>query len=180
MATLTPAQVQLLEQAKKFFIGHQSAVGVLLPTAHPPMFIKSGIEGGPWGGTHRGGIPRGRGWGFTEGGSSQGNIATHVEGHAVAIMWQRLFRGAVLIVDRPMCQICGRDLPSTLPAGSELRVISEREGPQSCEALMPIDQLPPSLRQPRQGHRGRLVLYLGREHLWAPSRVLGEASRSAA
>jgi hypothetical protein len=129
MATLTPAQVQLLEQAKKFFIGHQSAVGVLLPTAHPPMFIKSGIEGGPWGGTHRGGIPRGRGWGFTEGGPSRGNIATHVEGHAVAIM--------------------------------------------------PIDQLPPSLRQPQQGHRGRLVLYLGREHLWAPSRVLGEASRSA-
>ena len=128
MATLTPAQVQLLEQAKKFFIGHQSAVGVLLPTAHPPMFIKSGIEGGPWGGTHRGGIPRGRGRGFTEGGPSQGNIATHVEGHAVAIMWQRLFRGAVLIVDRPMCQICGRDLPSTLPAGSELVVISEQEG----------------------------------------------------
>ena len=59
MATLTPAQVQLLEQAKKFFIGHQSAVGVLLPTAHPPMFIKSGIDGGPWGGPHRGGVPRG-------------------------------------------------------------------------------------------------------------------------
>src|SRR5438045_21116 len=110
MATLTPMQAKLLEDAKRFFLGHDSAVGVLLHTAFPPMFIKSGIDGGPWGGTHRGGIPRGRGWGFTQGGPSQGNIATHVEGHTVAIMWQRSFRSALLIVDRPMCQICARDL----------------------------------------------------------------------
>lgn len=128
MATLTPGQVQLLEQAKRFFVGHESAVGVLLPAGHSTMFIKSGIDGGPWGGTHRGGVPRGKGWGFSQGGPSQGNIATHVEGHAVAIMWQRSFGKAALIVDRPMCQICARDLPSTLPAGSELIVISEQEG----------------------------------------------------
>ena len=42
---------------------------------------------------------------FTSG-ASQGNRATHIEGHAAAIMWQREFNRAVLIVDRAMCQVC--------------------------------------------------------------------------
>ena len=67
MATLTPAQVQLLEQAKKFFIGHQSAVGVLLPTAHPPMFIKSGIEGWSLGRNSQRGHSQGERLGFHRG-----------------------------------------------------------------------------------------------------------------
>ena len=92
------------------------------------MFLKSGIDGGPWGGTHRGGIPRGRGYAFTKGGPSQGNIATHVEGHASAVMWQREFKKAVLVVDRPMCKNCTRDLSSTLPPGSRLTVVSEEDG----------------------------------------------------
>ena len=64
MATLTPGQVQLLEQAKRFFVGQESAVGVLLPAGHSTMFIKSGIDGGPWGGTHRVGVPKREGLGF--------------------------------------------------------------------------------------------------------------------
>jgi hypothetical protein len=100
------------------------------------MFLKSGEEGGPWGGAQRGGVPRGKsrakvgvpGYGFTGGGPSQGNIATHVEGHAAAIMWQRKFRKALLIVDRPMCDICSRLLPMALPPGAMLTVLSEEEG----------------------------------------------------
>lgn len=130
MATLDARQAQLLKQAQEFFVGHDGAVGVLIPpTDAAPIFLKSGVHGGPWGGTHRGGIPRGEGWAFTQGGSSQGNIATHVEGHAVAVLWQRGFdNNAVLLVDRPMCKVCERDLPQTMRAGTELTVISEEEG----------------------------------------------------
>ena len=110
----TPIQQRLIDDARRFFIGHTEAVGALMIPGSRPAFIKSGIDGGPWGGTHRGGVPRMSGWAFTRGGPSQGNIATHVEGHAVAIMWQRGIRDAVLLVDRPMCEVCGRNLPSTL------------------------------------------------------------------
>jgi hypothetical protein len=129
MGTLSPVQIALLNQARNFFVGHTEAVGVLLPPDNGvAMFIKSGIDGGPWGGTQRGGVPRMHGWGFTRGGPSQGNIATHVEGHASAILWQRRFRTALLLVDRPMCSVCGRNLAYTLPPGAELRVLSEEEG----------------------------------------------------
>jgi hypothetical protein len=125
---MTSDQAQLLQKAKDFYPGHEGAIGVLRTESESSMFIKSGVEGGPWGGTQRGGIPRGEGYGFTKGGPSQGNIATHVEGHAAAIMWQRGIKRAVLIVDRPMCSICSRDLASALPPNSELVVISEEEG----------------------------------------------------
>jgi hypothetical protein len=134
--SLTKQQAQWLEDARRFFVGHAEAVGVLVPDGHPRMFVKSGEEGGPWGGAQRGGVPRGStrakvgvpGYGFTGGGPSQGNIATHVEGHAAAIMWQRKFRKALLIVDRPMCNICSRLLPMALPPGARLTVLSEEEG----------------------------------------------------
>jgi hypothetical protein len=128
LGALTGEQGQLLQQAKDFYVGHDGAVGTLVADGESPMLIKSGENGGPWGGTQRGGIPRGKGYGFTQGGSSQGNIATHVEGHAAAIMWQRGIRRATLIVDRGMCEICSRDLMSALPPGSELTVVSAEEG----------------------------------------------------
>jgi hypothetical protein len=84
---VTPQQAQYLAQAHAFYVGHQGAVGALVTDPGEALLIRSGEHGGPWGGTHRGGFPRGRGWGFTQGGPSQGNIATHVEGHAAAIMW---------------------------------------------------------------------------------------------
>ena len=124
----TPTQQRLIDDARRFFVGHTEAVGALMIPGSRPAFIKSGIDGGPWGGTHRGGVPRMSGWAFTRGGPSQGNIATHVEGHAVAIMWQRGIRDAVLLVDRPMCEVCGRNLPSTLPLGAHLLVVSPDEG----------------------------------------------------
>jgi hypothetical protein len=125
---LTKEQATWLEDAKRFFVGHTEAVGVMIIDGSPKMFIKSGVDGGPFGGTHRGGIPRGAGYGFTKGGPSQGNIATHVEGHAAVIMWQRKVKKALLLVDRPMCNICSRDLPSTVPPGARLTVISDQEG----------------------------------------------------
>jgi hypothetical protein len=75
---LTERSRALLAQARDYFVGHTEAVGVMFidgPIKYP-MFVKSGHEGGPWGGTHRGGIPRGAGYGFTSGGPSQANIAT--------------------------------------------------------------------------------------------------------
>ena len=88
-----------------------------------PAFIKSGEEGGPWGGTQRGAIPRGRGEAFTSGGHSQGNIATHVEGHCAAIMHQQRVQEATLTMGRDQCQICARNLPTALPPGSRLTVV---------------------------------------------------------
>jgi hypothetical protein len=127
---LTERSRALLARSREYFVGHAGAIGVMFVEApmRYPMFIKSGHEGGPWGGTHRGGVPRGRGWGFTGGGPSEGNIATHVEGHASAIMWQRGLRLAYLLVDREMCSICHRMICNTLPAGATLLVYSDAEG----------------------------------------------------
>ena len=91
MNFLDTRQQQLLVEASAFYPGHSAAVGVLLlPGDDAPLYLKSGIHGGPFGGTHRGGVPRGKGWAFTSGGPSQGNIATHVEGHAVAVSYTHL------------------------------------------------------------------------------------------
>jgi hypothetical protein len=127
---LTSYSRSLLEEARRFFVGHDQAVGVLFvgDAMQPPIFLKSGIEGGPWGGTQRGGVPRGEGRGFTSGGPSQGNIATHVEGHASAILWQRSARLGHLLVDRAMCGVCHRSLHVTLPPAALLFVYSEEEG----------------------------------------------------
>ena len=92
------------------------------------MSIRSGEEGGPWGGTQRGGVPRGKGFGFTSGGHSQGNLASHVEGHAAAIMHQRGLTSATLYVESDPCQICSRDLMNALPPGSTLTVVSPGHG----------------------------------------------------
>jgi hypothetical protein len=124
----TSSHQKSIDDARRFFVGHTEAVGVLMIAGAKPMFIKSGVDGGPWGGTQRGGVPRMPGWGFTKGGPSQGNIATHVEGHAAAIMWQRGVHNAMLLVDRPMCNVCSRNLPYTLPLGAKLLVISREEG----------------------------------------------------
>ncbi len=134
--TLTSDQKQFLVEARQYFVGHREAVGVLIPEGKPRMLLKSGEDGGPWGGSQRGGVPRGAsrakvgvpGYAFTGGGPSQGNIATHVEGHAAAIMWQKNYKKAVLIVDRPMCNICSRLLSTALPPGAKMTVFSEEEG----------------------------------------------------
>jgi hypothetical protein len=49
---LTERSRALIAQARAYFVGHTGAVGVMYidgPMRYP-MFIKSGHEGGPWGG----------------------------------------------------------------------------------------------------------------------------------
>ena len=58
MSILDAHQASLLRRARLFYVGHKEAVGALIIPGADPIFIKSGIDGGPWGGTHRGGIPR--------------------------------------------------------------------------------------------------------------------------
>jgi peptidoglycan hydrolase-like protein with peptidoglycan-binding domain len=112
-----------VKTARDFYPGHRGEVGTLEAPGRQPMRIKSGEEGGPWGGAQRGGIPRGKSEAFTSGGPSQGNIATHVEGHSAAIMHQQGIQEATLTMGRDQCQVCGRNLPTALPPGSQLKVV---------------------------------------------------------
>src|SRR3954469_3592709 len=102
MGDLNQSQQEALDKARGFYVGHQGAYGAMFAPGANTMLLKSGVSGGAFGGADRGGIPRGPGWGFTQGGPSQGNIATHVEGHAAAVMWQRGFTRGVLVVSEPM------------------------------------------------------------------------------
>lgn len=125
-----PSPVAKVQAARDFYPGHGGEVGTLEAQGRSPMRIKSGVDGGPWGGTQRGGIPRGKGEAFTSGGPSQGNIATHVEGHSAAIMHQQGISEATLTMGRDQCSICGRNLPTALPPESQLTVVhvDERTG----------------------------------------------------
>jgi hypothetical protein len=136
-ATLSPAELAAakVRAARDFYPGHQGQVGTLEAAGRSPMRVKSGVEGGPWGGTQRGGIPRGMGEAFTKGGPSQGNIATHVEGHAAAIMHQQGIQEATLTMGRDQCEICGRNLPTALPPGSQLTVVHVDEAGQLFETI---------------------------------------------
>jgi hypothetical protein len=115
--------IDTVRAAEAYYPGHSGAVGTLEVEEQSPMYLKSGVEGGPFGGTQRGHIPRGRGEAFTSGGPSQGNIATHVEGHAAAIMHQQGVTRATLWMGMDQCAICASNLPTALPPGSELTVV---------------------------------------------------------
>jgi hypothetical protein len=103
-------------------------VGMLIPEGGEGIAIHSGEFGGPSGGTHRGGIPRGAGSGADR------YTLRHVEGHAAAIMRERGFTRAWLLIELPPCPACGGyshggadsrtpNLSSMLPRGSQLLVI---------------------------------------------------------
>jgi hypothetical protein len=76
-------------------------VGILVTEAGEEIPIHSGQFGGPSGGTHRGGIPRG------EGSGADRFTVRHVEGHAAAIMRERGIQRAWLLIERPPCPACG-------------------------------------------------------------------------
>jgi RHS repeat-associated protein len=102
-------------------------VGVLVLDTGERLPIHSGKFGGPYGGTHRGGIPRGLGSGYTR------HILTHVEGHAVAIMHQRGIQNATLLIERAPCGGCDNptatpNITAILPRGATLTVVD----PQSA------------------------------------------------
>jgi hypothetical protein len=129
---LSPAELATakVQAARDFYPGHRGQVGTLEAPGRSPMRIKSGVEGGPSGGTQRGGIPRGKGEAFTSGGPSEGNIATHVEGHSAAIMHQQGIQEATLTMGRDQCSVCARNLPTALPPGSQLTVVHIDEAGQ--------------------------------------------------
>jgi hypothetical protein len=104
---LTKVEHEALAQVRQRFAlpqqptpGDSSIVGILILESGPPIPIHSGMFGGPSGGVHRGGIPRGPGSGAT-----RYNI-THVESHAAAIMTQRGAKQGMLLIEREPCASC--------------------------------------------------------------------------
>jgi hypothetical protein len=96
-------------------------VGLLLIPGERQVELKSGHDGGPCGGTHRGGIPRGAG-----SGNSRYTIV-HVEGHAAAVMHNRRISRATLLLEQEPCGACDPSLPRMLPPGARLEVVSPNE-----------------------------------------------------
>jgi hypothetical protein len=93
-------------------------VGVLLVPGQREIRLMSGRNGGPYGGTQRGGFGRGEGSGFNR------FTLTHVEGHATATMKVRNFTRATLLIELPPCGSCEPLLPRMLPTGARLEVVS--------------------------------------------------------
>ena len=60
-----PDYNEMILAARNFFnlsLSAKTEIGwIFVPGAKKPIPLKSGYEGGPWAGTQRGGVPRGRG-----------------------------------------------------------------------------------------------------------------------
>lgn len=102
-----------IRNARKFFNlpptpteGEPTIVGVLIDPSGEEYPLKSGHEGGPYGGTQRGNVPRGKGEGFSSGAPTEKNIGTHIEGHAVAKMHELVLTEATLLSEEPPCKVC--------------------------------------------------------------------------
>lgn len=113
----------LVTAARNYYRGHQGEVGTVLVDGREQMYVKSGEEGGPWGGTQRGGAARGKGESYTSGQAHEGNIASHVEGHVANIMREQGISQATLVMGVDQCQICATNLPTVLPRGATLEVV---------------------------------------------------------
>jgi hypothetical protein len=124
---VTPDYDKIIAQAREFFNlrpSERTETGwIFLPGVGKPIPLKSGYEGGPWAGTQRGGVPRGRGSAFSSGAPSESNIGTHVEGHGIQKMWEVGATRAVIVVGSEPCGICSRNIPAALPKGAQLLVI---------------------------------------------------------
>jgi Double-stranded DNA deaminase toxin A len=96
-------------------------VGILQIPGERELALKSGQHGGPCGGTHRGGIPRGAGSGNNR------YSLTHVEGHAASVMHNRRVTRATLLIEKEPCRACDPAIPRMLPSGARLEVVSPLE-----------------------------------------------------
>jgi hypothetical protein len=122
---------RLMAQTRDYFRispSDDKQVGVLYLAGRQPMPLHSGHSGGPWGGTQRGNVPRGRGSGYSSGAPSEKNIGTHVEGHAIAKMHEVGATNGTLVVSKPPCGICDRVISIALPKGARLKVIHPDAG----------------------------------------------------
>ena len=125
---LTVAEYEKLRHCREHFAlpdeskpSKATIVGLLLISGESPLELKSGKDGGPCGGTHRGGIPRGPGSGNTA------YTVRHVEGHAAAILHNRRILRATLLIEKEPCRACDPMLPWMLPPGARLEVVSPAE-----------------------------------------------------
>jgi SCP1.201-like deaminase len=125
---LTIDELELLRHCREFFAlpatatrSKPSIVGILLIEGEKPIELLSGWHGGPCGGTQRGNIPRG---------PRTGNsliTLTHIEGHAAAVMYERKVSRARLLIEYEPCKACDPALPSMLPSGARLELVSPVE-----------------------------------------------------
>ncbi|MBZ5493573.1 MAG: DUF4157 domain-containing protein [Acidobacteriia bacterium] len=174
---LTEAEWVKIKATRKFFnlperptTGKPSIVGILIDEKTGKEYpLKSGEEGGPYGGTQRGNVPRGPGEAFTQGGPHQGNIAMHVEGHAAAVMHEQNITDATLLIEEMPCEgACdatrawdpikgdwsglGKARPATpnistaLPPGSKLTVVD----PEAAGTYR-SSQIPSTIGRPPTG-----------------------------
>jgi hypothetical protein len=174
---LTQAEWVKIKATRKFFnlperptTAQPGIVGILIDEKTGKEYpLKSGEEGGPYGGTQRGNVPRGVGEAFTQGGSHQGNIATHVEGHAAAVMHEQKITDATLLIEEMPCEgACdatrawdpikgdwsglGKARPATpnistaLPPGSKLTVVD----PEAA-GIYRSSQIPSTIGRPPTG-----------------------------
>jgi len=122
-----PDYKEMILEAREFLNSRPSAKTetgwLFIPGLKKPIPLKSGYEGGPWAGTQRGGVPRGRGSAFSSGAPSESNIGTHVEGHGIQKMWEVAAKKAVIEVGSEPCGICSRNISAALPKGAQLLVI---------------------------------------------------------
>lgn len=97
--------------------GKSTLVGILIDEDTGKRYpVHSGESGGPYGGTQRGGVPRGPGEGFSGGAPTEKNIVTHIEGHAAAIMREQKIKRGTLLSPEPPCRVCSS--PTKAPAVS--------------------------------------------------------------
>jgi hypothetical protein len=175
---LTEADWAKIKATRKYFnlpdrptTSQKTIVGVLVDDKTGKEYrLKSGEEGGPYGGTQRGNVPRGAGEGFTAGGPHQGNIATHVEGHAAAVMHENNITEATLLIEEIPCEgacdatrgwdpvkgdwAAGTKRPGTpnistaLPPGSKLTVVDPEAAGIYRSSQIPSTALKPPSAPP--------------------------------
>jgi len=119
---LTVNELDILRHCREYFAlpptsERTAIVGVLLVVGQQAIRLMSGRQGGPYGGTQRGGFGRGTGSGFNR------FTLTHVEGHAAATMKVRNISRATLLIELPPCGSCDPLLPRMLPVGARLEVV---------------------------------------------------------
>jgi hypothetical protein len=132
---LTRTEWDKIRQTRTFYqlpprptSGNRTIVGVLIGPNGEEVRLKSGAGEDTHGGPSRGGIPRGRGEVFSGGGPSEKNIVTHVEGKAAAVMHQRKWISATLLIEEVPCAVCDKPtgapgVSGAIPPGAKLRVV---------------------------------------------------------
>jgi hypothetical protein len=121
---LNPAEWEKIAAARRFFnlperpiSANSKIVGILVGSDGREFPLVSGEHGGPYGGTQRGGVPRGPGSGMDR------YTSHHVEGHAAQVMREQNYQRAMLLLEKPFCPNCDRNITTILPRDARLEVV---------------------------------------------------------